>query len=138
MEDEATYHELILYTLAHPSPEFIHQYVIDAFAAQHPSKHSKPITLWFALAGLYLHLEKGFTGKQVQMMHIQMAASHNRNWPIFDPPLFLGAVTVHSVLACHEGRQRDEEIQKWCISVWGAWHECHERVSVLIKECLDI
>ena len=59
-------YELAYYTLAHPDPEFIHQYIMDAYAAQHADEHSKPISIAFALAGLYLHLERGYSGWQVR------------------------------------------------------------------------
>ena len=48
------YHELSAYTLSHPDPSFIHQYVVDAFAAQTADENTKPIALTFALVGLYL------------------------------------------------------------------------------------
>ena len=64
-EQEAFY-ELCYYTITHPEPNFIHKYVVDAFAAQTADKKTKPITITFALVGLYLHLKKNFTGKEVQ------------------------------------------------------------------------
>jgi hypothetical protein len=39
---------------------------VDAYAAQHATPASKPITTAFALIGLFLFAERGFTGKQVQ------------------------------------------------------------------------
>lgn len=71
-EQEAFY-ELCYYTITHPEPNFIHQYVVDAFAAQTADKKIKPITITFALVGLYLHLKKNFTGKEVQQAHMQLA-----------------------------------------------------------------
>lgn len=56
------YHELQCYTLAHRDAEFVHQYVVDAWAAQYADERTKPVTLTFALAGLFLHLEKGLSG----------------------------------------------------------------------------
>ena len=38
------------------------QHVVDAYAAQTARASTKPITLAFALVGLYLHLEKNQTG----------------------------------------------------------------------------
>jgi hypothetical protein len=40
-EQEAFY-ELCYYTIAHFDPIFIHQYVVDAFAAQTADKKTKP------------------------------------------------------------------------------------------------
>ena len=53
-----TYHELCACTLTHPDPSFIHQYAVDAFAAQYADHDTKPITLAFALVGLYLCTER--------------------------------------------------------------------------------
>src|SRR5690348_4591092 len=64
--DQEAYHELACYTLVHSDPAFIHQFIVDAYAAQHANAHSKPISVAFALAGLYLHLERGYSGRQVR------------------------------------------------------------------------
>ena len=54
MTSEDAYHELCYYTLAHRDPSFIHQHVVDAFAAQHADEKTKPIKLTFALVGALL------------------------------------------------------------------------------------
>ena len=41
--DQAAYEELCYYTLAHGDPAFIHQHVVDAFAAQTADENIKPI-----------------------------------------------------------------------------------------------
>ncbi len=63
------YYELSFYTLAHPDKDFIHQHIVDAYAAQTASEKTKPITIYFSLAGLYLFIEKDYTGRQVQKAH---------------------------------------------------------------------
>ena len=73
MTTDDLYNQLALYTLAHPDPRFIHQLVVDAYTAQNADDNTKPIALVFALIGLYLHIEKGYTGKQVQRAHMQLA-----------------------------------------------------------------
>ncbi len=52
------FHELSYYTLSHQGKDFIHQHAVDAFTVQHATENTKPIALYFALAGLYLYLEK--------------------------------------------------------------------------------
>jgi hypothetical protein len=71
--------ELSYYTLAHGDPEFVHQHIVDAFAAQLATPNSKPIQVVFALIGLYLHQERGFTGRQVQLAHMRLGTPR-RNW----------------------------------------------------------
>lgn len=51
----AAYHALTLRTLALGHAAFIHQHAVDAYAAQHAGGPSRPIGVYFALAGLYLH-----------------------------------------------------------------------------------
>jgi Family of unknown function (DUF5946) len=66
---EERYYELSYYTLGHKDPGFIHQHIVDAFAAQTANQNTKPIKVAFALIGLYLYLEKDYTGKEVQLAH---------------------------------------------------------------------
>src|SRR5512141_1801944 len=96
--EQEQFEELCFYTLAQRDARFIHQHVVDAFAAQHADQHTKPITVAFALAGLYLHLEKRYSGRQVQLAHMQMA-NKRKQWPRFALPGTTGEVTVADVLA---------------------------------------
>jgi Family of unknown function (DUF5946) len=112
--------ELSYYTLAHGNPAFIHQHLVDAYGAQHVRPQSKStIGAAFALAGLYLAVERGFTGRQVQKMHMLMA-SKSKNWPRFEPPAEAGLLTVANVLQVQPGPGRDQELMRWCASVWAA------------------
>ncbi|HXG53369.1 MAG TPA: DUF5946 family protein, partial [candidate division Zixibacteria bacterium] len=62
ISEQQSYEQLQCYTLGHGGLEFIHQHVVDAWAAQHADEQTKPIRLTFALVGLYLHVERGFSG----------------------------------------------------------------------------
>lgn len=123
---------MIYYSTAHPDPGFIHQYVVDAYAAQHASDRDKPIKLTFALVGLFLHVEKGFTGRQVQLAHIKLGRQ-KEVWPEFSVPENRGLVTEETVLAAPAGPDRDEMIQRWCESVWEAYSDNRETVARLLK-----
>src|SRR6266480_1424634 len=100
--EQDAYHELAAYTLTHGDLTFIHQHVVDAWMAQHADEGTKPIGLTFALVGLYLHLEQGFSGRQVQRAHMQMGRQ-KRPWPRFALPAQRGAVTAIDVMAAPEG-----------------------------------
>ena len=130
--EKDAFYELSCYTTARADPQFIHQYVVDAFAAQYACETTKSITITFALVGLYLHIEKDFTGKEVQRAHIQLA-KHKRSWPKFKLPEYRGNITIYDVIAAPEGSKRDEVINKWCASVWDAYKENHYRVVSLVK-----
>src|SRR4051812_11952273 len=124
------YDELSLYTLQHKDPSFIHQYIVDAYAAQHADENTKPITITFALAGLYLHIEKNYSGREVQLAHMEMAKK-KKTWPTFSFPLERGDVTVDDVLKSEPGPARDEMIKKWSISVWEAWDSPENRQKII-------
>lgn len=136
---EEAHNELLVYTLEHAShdPSFIHQIAVDTWAAQHANKNSKQIGIAFALIGLYLHIEKGFSGKQVQEAHMYLAKKR-KNWPEFNPPNKRGDITVIDVMSTSPGKNRDEMIKKWSISVWGAWKESHKKIENLIQKEMGI
>src|SRR5215468_1872600 len=121
------YYELSCYTLAHGDPSFIHQHIVDAYTAQRASETSKPISVAFALIGLYLAVEENRSGKEVQRIHMKLARKR-RQWPRFALPQERGAVTASDVLAAPAGDRRDDMIRQWCASVWAAWAASHTQV----------
>ncbi len=134
---QEAYDQLSYYTLAHKSPEFIHQYIVDAFAAQTADEHTKPIKVAFALMGLYLHLKKGFTGKEVQLAHMQVGKT-KKVWPTFHLPKNRGEITVFDVLATPGGVTRDEAIERWMSDVWESWAASHTQVESWLKTMLPL
>ena len=127
--------ELTYYTLAHGDSAFIHQHVVDAYGAQHMRGSASTIGAAFALAGLYLAVERGFTGRQVQKMHIMMAKA-SKQWPRFNPPKDLGQLTVADVIAVEAGPARDDAILRWCAGVWAAWSTERDRVRAMVDRFL--
>lgn len=123
------YHKLLFYTLEHSDMNyFIHQHVVDVFQAQHAHKNTKPIALFFSLIGLYLFLEKGFTGRQVQLAHMKLA-QNKKKWPLLHLPVQRGAITVSDVLNSEPGHERDQMIKEWCSSVWQAYKNWHSTIA---------
>ncbi len=131
--EQDAFDELCFYTLAHGSPAFVHQHVVDAFAAQHATAETKPIKLTFALIGLYLHVAKGRTGREVQRVHM-MLAKEKHMWPAFALPGGRGAITAVEVLAAPAGPERDAAIDAWCAAVWDAYTESVPTVAVLLAQ----
>ena len=126
--------QLQYYTLGHGDPKFIHQHVVDAWAAQHADEHTRPIALTFALVGLYLHLERGRSGRQVQQAHMRLAR-RRRAWPSFPLPRERGPITAVEAHAAPAGTARDRAIDAWCASVWRAYAASHDAVAALLREC---
>jgi hypothetical protein len=135
--DKELYNDLAHYTLAHPDPAFIHQLLVDAYTAQHADANTKPIAITFALIGLYLVVEKNFTGKQVQRVHMQLARSR-KVWPSFGLPDDRGTMTVADVASVPPGAERDAAIHQWCAAVWQAWRGSRELIAGLLRNELEI
>ena len=131
--EEAAYHELCGYTLTHGDPRFIHQHVVDTHAAQTPLPGEKPIRLVFALVGLYLHLERGRTGREAQLAHMQMA-KRKREWPQLPRPHDCGVMTAIDVMQHAPGPERDAAIDQWCASVWSAYAAVRPQIISLLAE----
>ena len=107
--------------------------MVDAYAALHLSGSSKPIGAAFSLLGLYLHVERGYTGRQVQLEHMRLAQPQ-RIWPSFSLPRERGPLTCMDVLAKPEGPERDAAISAWCRSVWQAFAEAQPAVRSLVGD----
>lgn len=133
MTEREAFDELICYTVTHRDPAFIHQYAVDAFAAQTADEHTKPIKLTFALVGLYLHQVKRFTGREVQRAH-QYLARRKQAWPNFHLPADRGRISVIDIIARPPGPERDRAIDDWMAVVWGAYHHAEEEVRTLLSK----
>jgi hypothetical protein len=131
-DSAGAYHHVCAYTLTLGDPAFIHQHVVDAFAAQTADAWTKPIGLTFALVGLYLLVEKQFSGRHVQRVHMALAR-HKEPWPRFALPEDRGPMTAADVVAAPPGPDRDRAIHAWCASVWAAYGESHGAVAHLLE-----
>ena len=131
--EQDKYNELLYYTWAHKDPSFIHQLAVDAYAAQNATPNTKPIGVAFPLIGLYLHLEKGYSGKEVQRAHMRLG-KQRKQWPRFPLPEERGKITICEVLAAAPGPDRDRAIEEWCRSVWAAWSGSQELIRKLVAE----
>ena len=128
----AAYDELYLYTMNRPG--FILQHVVDAFAVQAADCNGKPISVVFGLVGLYLRVEKQFSGRQVQEAHMKLGRT-KREWPSIDFPEDRGSMTVVDVLAAPAGPERDIAIDNWCRSVWASFERNRRTIMALLQEC---
>jgi len=129
------YGELCAYTTTRGDIEFIHQLAVDAYGAQHAGENVRPITVAFALIGLYVACERGYSGRQVQRMHM-LLAQRSKTWPRFVPPPHAGTVTVLNVVRARPGEERDAMLRRWGQSVWDAWGQEHERVTSLMASVM--
>ncbi len=136
--DQDLFHALTLYTLELRDPEFVHQHVVDAYAVQHAGPDSKAIAVVFGLMGLYLHLERNFTGKQVQLAHMQMAR-RRKDWTAPTLPKEQRArYRVADVVAALPGPERNAMIDRWCEAVWQDWQHARGEIALLARDLLGV
>jgi hypothetical protein len=125
------YWQLSAFTLSLRDPDFPHQIAVDAYAAQHSGPKVKAITTAFALIGLSLVFEKGYTGRAAQLAHMQLGRQR-MDWPRFEPPAAKAAITVKDVLEQINESNYDEQLRRWGRSVWAIWHSEHPRIGDLV------
>ena len=125
--DNKLFEELSFYTLSHSDSDyFIHQLILDAFTAQTADKNTKKIALVFSLVGLYLLIEKNYTGKQIQQAHTVLS-KYKEYLPEIKLPEYRGGISISDVLKSDVNR--DEMIEKWCASVWKAYESSKEEIK---------
>ena len=128
------FNELSFYTLSHTdSNYFIHQLIVDAYTAQNADENTKTISLVFAVVGLYLLIEKGYTGRQIQEAHITLS-KHKEFLPEIELPTKRGGITIINVL--DNETNRDDMIKQWCAAVWEVYKPSKEVIEKYCKEYL--
>ena len=129
----SAYDELYVYSGTRGRETFILQLVVDAHCCQMASEDTKPIAMVMALVGLYLHVEKHFTGLQVQHAHMRLGRKKHA-WPTFALPAERGSITAEDVLRVPAGPERDAAISEWCRLVWAAYDESRQPIIDLLRE----
>ena len=124
------FHELMVFTLTPQTYDFTHQILVDAYTAQHYRPDMKPVTITFALVGLYLVFERGYTGREAELAHMELGKKR-RDWPRFSAPRAKAALTVQDVIRAGTENYR-EMIMKWGRSVWDVWSMEHGKVAGLV------
>ncbi|MEH7505823.1 DUF5946 family protein [Neobacillus drentensis] len=130
------YSELSLYTMSLQDVNFIHQHAIDTYSAQHAGDAMKNITVVYSLIGLYYAIEYGFSGKQVQRVHI-LLSQQKTNWPALQTPKKEYSLTVADVLKEEPGEGREMMLKKWMLDVWECWEHQHNWIKNVTNTLLS-
>jgi Family of unknown function (DUF5946) len=113
-----------------------HQLLVDTYTAQHVGPNAAAITGAFALVGLYLALERGWSGLEVRDAH-QALANRYRDWPRFaGAARAQAAVTVEDLALAATTSQYAETLHRWARAVWASWRDEHGLVRALVGERL--
>ena len=129
--DVTAYAELAAYTLTRGDAAFLHQHVVDAYAVQTASPADDAIRTVQALVGLYLHVDHGLTGRQIQRVH-QLVANRRPTWPALELPADRGPMSVRDVVAEPPGEGRDRAIEAWAASVWRSCSDLRDALAAFL------
>jgi len=130
------YMMVVGHELAHvPQLGSLHQLTVDAYAAQHAGPQAPAIGVAFALIGLLLALDEGWTGGAVRAAHQHLAADH-LDLPQFTPPSVPAPLTIAHVAGSRGPQAHARRVHKWAASVWHAWSTEHARVLELADRTL--
>jgi hypothetical protein len=129
------YWEVSAYTLSLTDKFFLHQYIVDAYAASHVDTHTKPMKIYFSLLGLYLALEKQYTGREVQLAHMQLG-KEKKVWPPYKLPTHYATLTIKDIYETHNAKKATI-IYRWMREVWDLWGSTHDEVKEVCAKYLD-
>jgi hypothetical protein len=110
----------------------LHQLTVDAYAAQHAGGSAARIGVAFALIGLSLSLDEGWSGDQVRDAHQYLGATF-KDWPGFAPAAERTWMTVYDVALASSPEEHARLVQRWASEVWAAWAPIHSDVLALIE-----
>jgi hypothetical protein len=132
----ATYGEVLGYEYGHMAKVGRwHQLLVDTYAAQHAGDRSPAIATAFALIGLCLTLDHGWSGIDVRDIHQQLASRY-RDWPSFSRPPGQVDTTIQDLALAGSPADYAAILQRWAGAVWAWWREEHRRVEALLGERL--
>jgi len=114
----------------------LHQLTVDAYGAQHAGEQVPAIGIAFALIGLHLALDDGWSGTQVRAAHQHLAA-RGGDWPAFSAPMSRAALTIADVAGSPTPEEHAARVRSWAASVWEAWTQEHARVREWADQALS-
>lgn len=133
--------EVAGFQVDHPVMLRFHQLSADAYAAQHAGGATPLIRVGYALAGLWLSIEHGFSGEDVRAIHRRMGRP-TAAWPSFASPvapqdwLTIVDVAEAGVRARSEaGHAR--AVSAWADSVWEIWNRASPGVDDAVERMLQ-
>jgi hypothetical protein len=116
-----------------------HQLGVDTYGTQHAADHDRSIRVAYSIVGLYLSIERGWSGDDVRRAHQRMGKPQP-SWPEFRRPDELGGVTVLDVamagVRAGSVVGHAEAAQRWARYVWDAWSAQHAEVASLASSTL--
>lgn len=131
------FHEALGFELEHADElGHLHQFMVDAYGAQHPLPPTPTIRVYYSLVGLHLAIDQGWTGLKVRDAHQRMGKPAGW-WPVVHAPKDRGVVTIAQVaaagMAASSPAGHKQLVTEWGRSVWAAWKAEHAAIRDLTR-----
>ncbi len=107
----------------------MHQFTVDAYAAQHPGKPERRTiqSVGVHLIALYQALELGYDAVHIVRARRDSASKRNFVW-LEPPPVDEKTMTVVDVVKAQDADAHCELVRAWAQSVWRHWSPHHDTV----------
>lgn len=115
-----------------------HRFTVDAYAVQHPGDNSRRAvqSVYVHLARLYLQLERGINGKQVNYFMKKMI-NYKTEYKWLSPPDFSGTLNINDVAKAKNLEEHKTLVYKWAESVWSAWEPHHIDIAAFAEKVIS-
>lgn len=125
----------------HPVMLRYQQLTADAYAAQHAGGDAPLMRTGYALAGLWLSIEHGFSGEDVRSIHRRMGRP-TAAWPMFEAPVppqpWLTVVDVAEAgVRVPSDRGHAMAVDAWAESVWETWQRVRPGTDDAVERLLS-
>ena len=97
----------------------LHQLTVDTYGAQHAGSSVARIGVAFALIGLRLSLDEGWSGEEVRDAHQYLGAKF-KAWPEFAPPAERTWMTVYDVALATSPDEHARLVHRWAARGMGS------------------
>lgn len=134
---QARYGALLALSYSNPAYRIVHQLIVDAYAAQHPTgtEHRQVQALALSLMTLCLFIEHDTDPREGPQLHQRMVANRpDFHW--LDPPPALHRMTVADVLAARDAADHQRLAREWAQEMWQAWTPHHPTIRAWNADAL--
>ena len=111
----------------------VHQMTVDAYALQHAGGHHPDKSVVIHLAGLHAAFDLRLHQVTIPRL-LQCLANSAKTWPHFEPPSWMGPLTIFEVALASSSVEHVLRVRKWASFVWEAWSPYHRQIAIFTEK----
>ena len=109
----------------------VHQLTVDCYALQHAGGRHPDKSVAVHLAGLHAAMILGMGQRAIPGL-LQQLATHHDDFPHFDPPKWMGPLSVFDIALATSVTEHVARIRKWAGFIWKAWSKHHDQIAEFV------